>query len=221
MALGREQAERLLRLLELVRGAPFNLTAIRDPAEMRRKHLLDSLTLLPVARLAAGERVFDVGSGAGFPGLVLAVVCPEVRVELIEANARKGGFLQSAADALHLPNVGVRIARAEDLGREAGWRASADCVVARAVAPLPVLLEYVLPLCRVGGRCVALKGPRAPEEVAAAANALNVLGGVSPAPVLLRLPGGGEQRVLVRIDKVRPTPARYPRAAGQPARRPL
>jgi 16S rRNA (guanine527-N7)-methyltransferase len=219
--LGPEAAERLLALCGLVREAPFNLTAVRDPDDMRRKHLVDSLACLPLADLRAGERVLDLGSGAGFPGLPVAIACPEVQMVLVEAVGKKAEFLRRAVERLGVAHACVVQARAEDLGRRAEWRERSDCVLARAVAPLRTLLELALPLCRVGGRLIAFKGKRAEEELAAARGALEVLGGSCTARRELRLPGGGEHRTLLRIEKVAPTPPGYPRRAGVPTRRPL
>jgi len=212
--------QRMLRLLELVGSAPLNLTAVCDPVEMRRKHVVDSLACLPLARLESGERCVDLGSGGGFPGLPVAIACPWARLELVDATGRKVGFLAAAVRQLELTNVTVRQARAEELGREVGWRDAADCILARAVAPLPVLVEYALPLCRTGGRLIALKGPRGDREVEAAHRAIRVLGGVLGETHRFSLPGGG-LRTIVRVDKVGSTPARFPRRVGEAARRPL
>jgi 16S rRNA (guanine527-N7)-methyltransferase len=214
-------AARLLSLLALVRAAPFNLTALRDPDEMRRKHVVDSLACLPAARLAPGEVVLDLGSGAGFPGLPLAVVRPDIRLTLLEASAKKVAFLQVATARLELANVEAVHGRAEDLGRDGRWRERFDAVVARAVAPLPVLAEYALPLCRVGGRLVALKGARGDEELAQAGQALERLGAGPVARHAFSLPGGGDTRLVLVIQKARPTPGAYPRRAGVPSQRPL
>lgn len=214
-------AARLLALLALVRAAPFNLTAVRDPDEMRRKHLVDSLACLPAAQLAPGEAVLDLGSGAGFPGLPLAVVRPDIGLTLLEASAKKVAFLQVAIARLEAANVEAVHGRAEDVGRDARWRERFDCVVARAVAPLPVLAEYALPLCRVGGRVVGLKGARGDEELAQARQALERLGAGPVARHAFALPGGGEARLILVIHKARPTPGAYPRRAGVPSQRPL
>lgn len=215
-----ETARRMLLLLELVAAAPLNLTSVRSAEDMRRKHLVDSLSCLPVARLGGGEWCVDLGSGGGFPGLPVAIACPWVRMDLVEATGKKVAFLEGAVARLGLANVLVRHDRAEALGRRDGWRDRVDCVLARAVAPLPVLMEYALPLCRAGGRLVALKGIKADEEMAMAQRAANLLGGTFGEQRRLELPGGG-RRVVVRVDKTGPTPGRYPRAPGVPARRPL
>lgn len=219
-SLAPQAATQMLQLLDLIRDAPLNLTALRDLNEMRRKHLVDSLACLPMARLRRGERCVDLGSGAGFPGLPVAIVCPWAHVVLVDATAKKVAFLAAAVRALELPNVTVCQARAEALGRDSAWRDAADCIVARAVAPLPVLVEYALPLCRTGGRLIALKGPGADVEVTKALRAIAVLRGKLVESSRFTLPGGGLRTVL-RVEKLGPTPHRFPRRPGEAARQPL
>lgn len=213
-------AEAMLAWLELVEAATINVSGIRDRVEARRKHLVDSVACLPVARLLDGERCLDLGSGGGFPGVPVAICRPGVHVDLVDATGKKVQFLNAAIAALGLQNVRAIQARAEVLARHAAWRERVDCVFGRAVAPLRVLVEYALPFCRPGGRLVALKGARAANEMVAAEMAVSVLGGVFGERRAFDLPGGGG-RVVVRIDKIRPTPAAFPRGTGIPARRPL
>ncbi len=215
------QAAALMRLAAAVSAAPFNVTAIRDAGDVRRKHLLDSLSCLRVMRPACGERLLDIGSGGGFPGLPLAILRPDTEVHLLEANRRKGTFLADAASALGLANVAVIPDRAETVAHLPRYREQFEWVVARAVAPLRVLLEYGLPFCRAGGCLVAMKGPRVDEEIAAAGRALGVLGGRWGARADLVLPGGDERRSLVCAVRVHDAPRRYPRSPGVPSRRPL
>lgn len=215
-------AGRLLALARLVREAPLNVTAIRAPDDVRRKHLADSLSCLRVLQTPGfGQTLLDLGSGGGFPGLPLAIVCPELQVCLLEANARKGAFLEATARELGLANVSVLVDRAEHAGQQPEWRERFDWVVARAVAPLPVLLEYGLPLCRVGGLLIAMKGPRAQQEVVGAQTALACLGGRLASEDAFELPAGAERRVLVCVRKTKATPRRFPRRPGVPARQPL
>ena len=204
----------LWELCGRVAAAPFRATATRDPVELRRKHVVDSLACLPLAALRAGERAVDLGSGAGFPGLVVAAARPDVRVDLVDAQGKKARFLQQAAEELGLRNVRVRIGRAEDLASEAGWRGACDCVLARALAPLRHLSELALPLCRVGGRLIALKGPRADDELRDARAVLARLRGREAGRLELRLPGGGERRVILRIDRAPAGPPRRGRPRG-------
>jgi len=206
-------------LLEHNRRA--GLTAITDPADIALKHFLDSLTCLLAHDIAAGERVADVGSGAGLPGLVLAIARPQASYTLIESSARRAAFLRLAARELRLANVAVAHGRAEELGRQPEHRERYDLVVGRAVAPLPVLLEYCLPLARVDGRVIAQKGPAGESELARAGGALATLGGRLTDLHRLELPQGAGARLLVVVQKAAATPDKYPRRPGIPAKRPL
>lgn len=215
----------------------FNLTAITGCEEIQRRHFVDSLTCLlafpsgassasipdevPLQWQAADLRCADVGTGAGFPGVPLKIVFPDMRLTLIEATAKKVAFLEHIVKALGLSQVEVLHARAEDVGRLPEHREQYDVVLARAVAHLAVLAEYCLPLCRLGGRFIAPKGEDAPEEIAASEEAIALLGGALVAAKPITLPDVPGQRYLVVIDKIAKTPDRYPRRAGIPLKRPL
>jgi 16S rRNA (guanine527-N7)-methyltransferase len=203
----------LERLLETNRS--FNLTAITDPAEAWTKHVLDSLTLLQDLReLAAGSRVIDVGSGGGLPALPLAIALPALQFTLLEATAKKARFLENTARELSLRNVSVVCDRAESYGN-GPERERFDATTSRAVSRLPVLLELTLPLIKVGGLSLSIKGEQAADEVKEAANALQVLR--ATVEDTRRTPTG----VVIRIRKAGPTPAKYPRRSGEPKRTPL
>jgi 16S rRNA (guanine527-N7)-methyltransferase len=196
-----------------------NLTAITGEQEIATRHFLDSLRLA----LSWGDAplsLVDIGAGAGFPGLPLAILNPALRLTLVESVAKKTAFLQHMVALLGLPHVQVLATRAEALGQDNSHREQYDVVTARAVAELRVLAEYLLPLCRVGGRVLAPKGGVIDEELRAAEPAITKLGG-RLAPVETVLLPGVEPRTLVVIDKLAPTPPAYPRAVGVPARRPL
>jgi len=197
------------------------LTTITNPVEVAIKHFLDSLTPLLIRDIQPGERVADIGAGAGFPGLPLAIVRPHASYTLIESNQRRAAFLREAAASLGLANVEVIADRAESLGRDPQHRESYDLVVARALAPLPVLLEYCLPLLRIGGDCLALKGPAGERDLAHSHRALTTLGGQLAATRKLTLPSEMGQRFLILIRKAVATPSRYPRRPGLPSKRPL
>lgn len=198
---GAEAAELLGEFCTRVAAAPFRATATRDMAVLRRKHVVDSLACLPVAGLRAGERAVDLGTGAGFPGMVVAVMHPEVMVDLVDSRQKKALFVERMVRELGLRNVRVIAERAEHLAELPEWRAACDCVMARALAPLQRLAELALPLCRWGGRVVALKGPRADAELVTADGTLRRLGGRLTARRELSLPGGGERRVVLRFDR--------------------
>jgi len=200
-----------------------NLTAITDYREVQIKHFLDSLSCLLVLRRLPIERwrSLDVGAGAGFPGLPLKIARPQMEFTLLEAKKRRVQFLQYLLGRLRLSGIEVVRGRAEELGQKPGHREGYDLVLARAVATLPVLLEYALPLCRMGGMVIAQKGPDIKEELEASQLALKILGGRLREVRDLELPHSMGQRNLVVVEKVAPTPEKYPRRPGVPAKRPL
>ena len=201
-------AEKIDLYCEAVRvtNEQFNLTAITDPDEMEEKNALDCLTILPY--LPEGCRLADVGTGPGFPGVILKIARPDIDVTLIEATDKKLQFAVRTAEKLGYTVTGIH-ARGEEAGR-GEFRDTFDVVSSRAVALLPALLEYTLPLVKVGGKLVAMKGAGAGEEIDLAKNALSVLGGKVTGIHELTLPTAGE-RVILEIEKIKPCPAKYPR----------
>jgi 16S rRNA (guanine527-N7)-methyltransferase len=200
-----------------------NLTAVTDPGEIEKLHFVDSLTLalaVPESVLDGGS-IGDVGTGAGFPGVPLKVAFPGIKLTLVDSIAKRTRYLGGLAQDLGLEGVRIVTGRAETLGHDTGLRESMDVVVSRAVASMRVLVELVLPFCRVGGRVVLQKKGDIREELEQAGNACRELGGrvVEVKPVPAEVLDG--QRVLVVVEKVAATPARYPRRAGIPAKRPL
>jgi 16S rRNA (guanine527-N7)-methyltransferase len=198
-----------------------NLTAITDPLAIEMRHFLDSLSVLRAVQLAPQAKVIDVGAGAGFPGLPLRIVCPALQLTLLEATGKKTAFLEHIAKHLNLSSVKVVNARAEEAGQSAAHREQYDLVLARAVAHMPILVEYLLPLCRIGGRCIALKGESAAVEVGVAEHALRLLGGRLAQLTPIELPHVVETHYLVVIEKVAATPSHYPRRPGIPSKKPL
>ncbi len=198
----------------------FNLTAVRDPEEIWSRHFLDSLTCLRVMRGTPLERVIDVGTGAGFPGLALKIVQPDMHLTLVESVGKKAEFCAEVVRILGLENVDIHTARAEELGQNPQYREQYDWAVARAVAPLPILAEYLLPLVKVGGQMLAQKGKDAELETKQAENAVTTLGGVLRPIMSVTLPGV-DARALIVVAKIHPTPDRYPRRVGIPSKRPL
>jgi 16S rRNA (guanine527-N7)-methyltransferase len=202
----------------------FNLTAITDWDGVLVRHFLDSLSclkVLPRAELAGGARVIDVGTGAGFPGLVLKIVCPGMRLTLLEATRKKVTFLNHMVRALELRNVKVVHGRAETLGQDVSHREQYDWALARAVAEMPTLAEYLLPLVRVGGAALAQKGEGAAAEVHEAEAAIKTMGGRVRQLMPVELRGLAETRYLVVTDKVAATPEKYPRRPGMPRKSPM
>ncbi len=215
--LSGEAGERTGSFLALLLAAnrEFNLTAIDDADTAWERHILDSLSLLPeLSDLAAGDAVVDVGSGGGLPALPLAIMLPSLSFTLLESTGKKAQFLQSSAETLGLTNVVVVSERAESYGQGKG-RAKFAAATARAVSRLPVLLELTLPLVRIGGRVLAIKGDQAQQEVEEASAALLILKG-SVSSVRRTATG-----TVVRIDKTAMTPIHYPRRPGEPKRSPL
>jgi 16S rRNA (guanine527-N7)-methyltransferase len=205
----------------LVWNERHNLTAITEPQDIETKHFLDSLTCLLAIKPRTGDRVVDVGTGAGFPGLPLRIVSPHIQLTLIEATGKKADFCRHVVRELALDGVQVIHARVEDVGHQVEHREAYDWAVARAVAQLPVLVEYMLPLLRVGGKAIALKGETGPAEAQAAEAALRLLGGHVDSLIPIELPRVPESRCLVVVSKRAATPAAYPRRAGKPAKDPL
>lgn len=193
----------------------FNLTAITDPADAWRKHVFDSLTLMPWIGAAAPRRIADIGTGGGLPGIPLAISFTEVRFLLVEATGKKAKFLQAVVAALSLTNVTVVNDRAETVGRDAAHREQYDMVTARAVGRLAVVAELAVPLARVGGTVLAIKGGRATGEIKEAKRALHMLH--SRVADIVTTPTG----TVVVIEKTRETPKTYPRRPGEPKRAPL
>jgi 16S rRNA (guanine527-N7)-methyltransferase len=199
----------------------MNLTAIRDAQGVRVKHFLDSLTCLPVMQGQAMERVIDVGTGAGFPGLALKIMHPSMQLTLVESVGKKAEFCKHMAQTLKLEGVTVVCERAEAVGQMKAHRQAYDWAVARAVAAMPVLMEYLLPLVKVGGAALAMKGESAPAEAHESEHANRVLGGRVRKLTPIALPGVAEERYLVVVDKVAATPPGYPRRVGLAAKKPL
>jgi len=199
----------------------FNLTAIRDVEGIRTKHFLDSFSCVLAWKANPPARLIDVGTGAGFPGLPLKILYPSMQVTLVESVGKKAAFCQHIVDVLRLDNVNILNARAETAGQDPRHREQYDWAVARAVAGLNTLGEYLLPLLKIGGTMLAQKGESGPAEAHTAEKALKLLGGKLEQVIPLNLPGVVEDRYLVLVDKVHATPSNYPRKAGMPAKQPL
>jgi 16S rRNA (guanine527-N7)-methyltransferase len=209
---------RLVRLLELVAAEPSAITTVRDPAEGVDVHVADSLVALDLPAVRTALRIADLGSGGGFPGLALAIALPEAHVALVESVGRKCAFLAGAATALELANVAVVNARAE--AWEAGLGAH-DLVVARALASLPVLVEYAAPLLEPGGALVAWKGRLETAEEADGRAAAEALGMSAPEATAVEPFEGALNRHLYLSSKVSATPSRFPRRPGMARKRPI
>lgn len=199
----------------------MNLTAIRSHDEIIFKHFIDSLSCLEVMQTPAPRKVIDVGTGAGFPGLVLKIAIPSIQLVLVESIGKKAAFCEYIAKTLNLEHVTVIQSRAEEIGVDARYREKFDWAIARAVAGMPVLSEFLLPLVRINGCMLAQKGENGPLETQQAAIAFRKLGGKLRIVHPVALPGITEQRYLIVVEKKHTTPDSYPRRTGIPAKKPI
>jgi 16S rRNA (guanine527-N7)-methyltransferase len=199
----------------------FNLTAIREMEAIRTKHFLDSFSCVLAWKANPPTRLVDVGTGAGFPGLPLKILYPNLQLTLVESVGKKAMFCQHIVRVLGLDGVDVIQARAETLGQDSKHREAYDWAVARAVAQMNVLSEFLLPLVKVGGMMLAQKGESGPAEAQSAEGALKLLGGRLKQVMQVNLPGVADDRFLVLVEKTAATPPKYPRKPGVPAKTPL
>ena len=220
--LSRERCDLFYKLTMrmLCENEKYNLTAIKDPDKIILNHYADCAALC--AELPEGARIADVGCGAGFPTLPVAILRPDLKITGIDSTAKRIAYVNMAAQAVGASGVKAICSRAEDAGRSE-MREKFDIVTARAVAALPILTELCLPLVKVGGRMIAMKGKNATEELSASGNAIKLLGGKIFATSDIRLTDGEEEFIhpLIIIDKKAPTSKAYPRAYAQISKKPL
>ncbi len=217
-----EQLHQFLCYYDLLieRNKVMNLTAITDFEEVIIKHFLDSLSLVKVMT-PGSEYILDMGTGAGFPGIPLKIAFPDLKLVLIDSLKKRIIFLEEVIQSLGLRQIKAIHARAEDYGREAGFRESFDLCVSRAVAKLSVLSEYCLPYVKIGGYFIPYKSGMIEEEMKEADRALTILGAELERTEEFLLPGTDIVRSLIMIHKTKATPVKYPRSAGKPAKEPL
>ncbi|MCD6577761.1 MAG: 16S rRNA (guanine(527)-N(7))-methyltransferase RsmG [Anaerolineaceae bacterium] len=199
----------------------FNLTSIIDHDTIHVKHFIDSLTCLHSIPPQGNFSLIDIGTGAGFPGIPLKIINPSIKLTLVESIGKKANFCRIATEELQLKNVIVITNRAETIGQDNKYRNRYDWAVARAVAPLSILSEYLLPLVHIGGSMLAQKGSDVKAEINQAENAIKVLGGKLNSVIPITLPNGMGKRMLIHIRKITKTPSKYPRRPGTPKKSPL
>lgn len=205
----------------IAKNEVMNLTAITEFEEVVQKHFIDSVMIKDLRIPIEGERWIDVGTGAGFPGIPLKIVFPQLKVTLLDSLNKRVKFLQEVVNALGLEHVEAVHGRAEEFAKKAEYREQFDCCVSRAVANLASLSEYCLPFVKVGGAFVPYKSGKIQEEIEAAGRAVEILGGTVQEMKEFVLPGTDMYRCLLEIEKVKSTEKRYPRKAGIPTKEPL
>lgn len=216
------QIEQFMDYYELLieRNKVMNLTAITEFKDVIQKHFLDSLSMVKVFN-PRSERILDLGTGAGFPGIPLKIAYPELTVVLMDSLNKRIHFLEEVINTLKLENITAIHGRAEDYGRTAPYRESFDLCVSRAVAKLPTLSEYCLPFVKSGGYFIPYKSGQVEEEMISSGEAVKILGAVIEKAEKFTLPGTDIDRTLILIHKLKVTPKKYPRPAGKPSKEPL
>ena len=228
--LSKEQINAFLKYYELLVewNEKINLTAITEFEDVCLKHFVDSMSIVnafssfeEAEKYFAGKTLIDVGTGAGFPGVCLKILFPELNITLMDSLDKRIKFLNEVIGNLSLEKICTVHARVEDAAKTSEFREQFDFATARAVASLPVLSEYCLPFVKVGGSFIAYKSEKVLEEISLSSNALTILGGKIESEKSFSLPGSDLQRTILFIKKENPTPDKYPRKAGTPSKKPL
>lgn len=216
-----EQLDKFYRYMNLLLewNEKINLTAITDCEEIILKHFIDSLTINKF--IDKNTTIADVGTGAGFPGIPLKIYRPDINVTLVDSLNKRVNFLNEVISELKLNNISTFHSRIEDFGKNKKYREKFDYVTARAVANLSVLSEYLIPIAKVGGKCICMKGSNVDEELLDSKNAISILGGKVNFVHEFELPNSDILRNIIIIDKIKNTCDKYPRKAGLPAKEPL
>ena len=209
--LTKKQEDQLKQYYEMLieYNKHMNLTGITEKSDVYLKHFYDSLTLEKVVHLEKMNTLCDIGSGAGFPGLVLKIVFPNLKVTLVDSLNKRINFLNEVIEKLNLEDIVTVHSRIEDFGKNKSYREKFDYVTARAVANLAVLSEYLIPIAKIGGKCVCMKGSNVEEEITSGKNAINVLGGKIEKVDEFVLPDSDISRNVIVLSKVKNTPVRF------------
>ncbi len=218
--LEEKQVEQFYKYMNLLLewNEKINLTAITEPKEIILKHFIDSLTIQKYIK--EEQKVIDVGTGAGFPGIPISIIKNETKITLLDSLNKRINFLNEIVSSLQLKNIKTVHARVEEFAKNKKERESYDIATSRAVAPLNILLEYLLPLVKVGGYCICMKGSSI-DEIKEAENALKILGGEIEKIENINLPDSDIQRNIIVVKKVKQTPLKYPRKPGTPSKEPI
>ena len=215
------QLEQFYNYMELLLewNKVMNLTAITDPEEIIKKHFIDSLTILD--KINKNSTIIDVGSGAGFPGIPIKIAFPETKVVLLDSLNKRINFLNEVIKKLNLKNIEAIHGRAEEFGKNKKYREKYDISLARAVAQLNILLEYLMPFVKVGGKCICMKGANCEDEIENSRRAIALLGGELIQNDEFYIPKTDIKRKIIEVKKIRQTDIKYPRKAGTPSKEPL
>lgn len=197
----------------------INLTAIIEPKEIILKHFIDSLTIS--SQIQQSRTIADIGSGAGFPGIPLKIVNPEKELVLIDSLSKRVNFLNEVIKKCNINGITAIHARVEEIGHNSKYRGQFDVTTSRAVAKLNVLLEYMMPLVKLGGKCICLKGPNIDDEIEESKKALNILRGEISKIEKINLPDSDNKRTIIEVLSVKQLPNKYPRKPGTPTSSPL
>ncbi len=217
----KKQEEQFFKYMNLLIewNEKINLTAIVEPKEIILKHFIDSLTINKYIEKASS--IVDVGTGAGFPGIPLLIYRDDIKVTLVDSLNKRLIFLQEVINQLDLKNVKVIHSRVEDFGKNKNYREKFDIATARAVANLAVLSEYLVPLIKIGGKCICMKGSIIEDEIKQSENAFKILGTKKKLIEKFELPNSDMERNIIILDKIKNTPSKYPRKAGIPTKEPI
>lgn len=221
--LSEAQVEQFMKYKALLQewNEKMNLTAITEDREVITKHFLDCMTINKALNMSEQKTVIDIGTGAGFPGLVIKIAFPHLKVTLVDALKKRLTFLETVITELGLTDIECVHSRAEDLGKNKQYREGFDICASRAVANLAVLSEYTLPFVKIEGYLIALKGQKLDEELEQGQKAIKILGGQLEEVVHTGVPFTDLNHKIAKIKKVKPTATKYPRRAGEPTKAPL
>lgn len=221
--LSDKQVEQFMRYKILLQewNEKMNLTAITEDQEIMTKHFLDCMTINKAIAMNTQKTVIDIGTGAGFPGLVIKIAFPHLEVTLVDALKKRLNFLEAVISELALTGIKCVHSRAEDLGKNKAYREGYDICASRAVANLAVLSEYTLPFVKINGYLIALKGQKLDEELEQGKKAIEILGGKLEEVIYTGVPFTDLDHKIAKIKKVKPTATKYPRKAGEPTKSPL